>query len=285
MSNINNSLAIDIGGTKISYSIYSSDLKNLYENTIPTSQFFQTRTVKELHELFIFIKEDIKDNSFKTVGISINCAIKDNRIILSSLVQDGQGLDIKKLAQKYFTFKKFQSDNDVYCMAKAEIRYGVGEKYKYFLYVNLGTGIRVVAIENKKILHGFQNLAGEISRSTVWLREGNKVEIADNILAGNGVELLAHVLEGKKYSAKEVFDSKMDTIGKIYATYLAEFLVQATYFYNPEAIIFGGSLIKSSKKWLPIVKKLYDTQVFNLFRVKNLNISKINSPALLGALL
>ncbi len=283
MSN-NNSLAIDIGGTKIAYAIYSPKLEEVYENILPTSQFFKNHKLKELNTLLEYIKKDVKISSFEKIGVSINCVIKDNKIIKSSLLTDAKNTDLKKIVEKYFTCNIFMSDNDVYSMAKAEMIFGKGRRHNSFLYINLGTGIRVVSIENKHPIRGQSNLAGEISVSNIWIEEIKENKKMDDVLAGKGVMLLAKTLKGKTYTPKEIFEKK-EEIKKVYIKYLSQFLIQAIYFFNPSAVIFGGSLTKSSKYWLPDLKKKLIQEVFPLFKIDDIIISKVNNPALKGALI
>lgn len=279
-------LSIDIGGTKILVIIYSQDYQALKSEIYKTSLIFKEKHLKELEILFLKIVEKFGKN-FKKVGISFNCAINKDNIIYSTLLGGEVSVNIKKICKNYFDFKEFISNNDVVCMAKAENYFGYGKKYKNYVLVNLGTGIRVVAVSDGKIIRGYKNLAGEISPLKIYLEETKNYIELDNLLAGKGLKNLTNLLSNKEVEINEEFfkDIKNKKFIKIYLKYLSKLLTKITYFYNPEVIIFSGSITKSSDYWLEDLKKFYYSKTKSVFLVKDLLISNVKNSASLGAIL
>lgn len=286
MKSYKNYLSIDIGGTKILIIIYSSIFKILRKKIYKTSSVFVKKDISDLSNLFSTIANKF-GNDFKRVGISFNCAINNNWIFYSSLLGGQVSLNIKNFSAKYFNFEEFVSDNDVVCMAKAENLFGYGKKYKNFVYVNLGTGIRVAAVESGKILRGYKNLAGEISTLKIWVEEINRSLEADEMMAGKGLKNLSLILENKGVNINKVyFKNKNNTkIINLYSKYLANLFIIISQFYNPEIIVLGGSITKSYKYWFNKLKQYYYLNCRSIFLVKDIFISQIKYSASLGAIL
>ena len=280
-----NSLAVDIGGTKIRFIVYSPKREIISEYSLPTMKYFHKEGAKDLHSVFSAMNRQVGTWNFQAVGISFNGVVKDKIIQKSSLLGKIENIDLEPILQKYFSFKEYFCDNDVFCMTKAENRYGIGKKHASFIFVNLGTGIRVVAVENNKLIRGYKNIAGEVCMNPLWVKELNSFLTIEEVISGRGIELLSEKVFHKKITAEKVFnDNNIDVI-TFFCTYLAQFLIDASFFYNPEIIVFGGSLIKSSSQWLPIVKTLYSSHPMKEFLATEIIVSKLDFPASLGALL
>lgn len=282
---MNSHLSIDIGGTKVRVVIYSDKLDILEEHLLETRSFFQQRGINDLENMFDGIKKILNKDSFKKIGISFNGAIVNNNIVYNSLLGGKVNIDLKKIAEKYFRFNVLQAYNDVVAMTHAEIKSGVGKTYANFLYVNLGTGIRVAYVENGQIIEGTHGFAGEISPLDIWVEEVNQYIKADYLVSGKGVANLSKLLLDKDLTSKEVFEQNLSEIIEIFSKYLSKFFTQASYFYNPKVIVIGGSLTNSSSKWLDKVQQLYFKQNYTFLLAENIIISQISYPASLGAIL
>lgn len=282
---MNNSLSIDIGGTKTRIIVYASTFQIIKELVLPTDDYLQKKGQSDLENLFNKIKQEVANLKFHTLGISFNCAIQNNTIVYSSLLGGGEGIHLDTLAKKYFNYQRFSSDNDVFCMAKAENKFGIGKKFPTYLYINLGTGIRAVFVENNQIIRGFKNLAGEVSQTKIWVDELGSYEIADELVTGKGLSRLALKMLDQKLTAKEIFEQRKEQVIKIFSKYLVNFLVQLSYVYNPEVIIFAGSIVNSAEQWLPEVREGYLATGPGLLLAKDLIISEVENPASIGAVI
>ena len=279
-----NQLSIDIGGTKIRVVVYSVNFKILKQKLYKTEDLFKQYKPRELDILLKGIREAFGSN-FDKVGISINCLLHKNHVIYSSLLGGKVNINLKKLTEKYFIFKKFNSDNDVVTMAKAELLLGYGKKCKNFLYINLGTGIRLVAVENGVIVRGKNNTAGEISQDEIWVEELNKYIKIDDLISGKGFFLLGLFLQKKKTNAKEALAENNQELIFLFVKYLSKLLTSATYFYNPKIIIIGGSITLSSSKWLKKLKIRYYQDCHPLLAAEKIYLSGIKYPASRGSLI
>src|SRR3989344_831610 len=147
-------LSIDICGTKIHTAIYDPQFQPIEQFTLETANFFgQRRGLRDLHLLFETLKNKLPpQNHYKNLGVSINCAMHQNRVMYSTLLNGGTGIDLEDVSLQYFDFEKFRAENDVISMARAELKMGEGQNYPSFLFVNLGTGMKGIYVEDEHII-------------------------------------------------------------------------------------------------------------------------------------
>lgn len=277
-------LSIDIGGTKIRIILYNKDYKVLRKIDLSTGDYFAKPKPAQLSLLLRAVERFLDQKTFDKVGLSIKGHIKNNVLMYSTLLGGRVEINLRNLAKKYFNFIDFTSDNDVICMAKAELKFGVGLTTKSFALVNLGTGIRIVSVDKNQIIRGYNNVAGEVSLEKLWLPNLMTYKSYTELLSGSGIVSLTKKL-GKSQLSPEEFFKTGGPVLELYLTYLSSFLHTVSYFYNPEKIVFTGSLTKSSKYWLPKTRKLYKKVELPFCLAKELLVSKIEYPASLGAVL
>lgn len=277
-------LSIDIGGTKIRVCIYDEGINLLREKVYKTHLFFANQNPVDFRKFLFKVSVDL-GKSFNKIGLSIKGAIHNNTVYYSSLVGGKCLIKIKNELTRYFEFHSFSANNDVVSMAKAEIKYGKGRFFYNCLYINLGTGIRFVQIYKHRIISGCKNLAGEISQETIWVPEMELRMPIDELVSGRGISNIYSFLSKKKLNAKQIFRLNSKPSIELFAKYLAKVVSSACYYYNPDAIIFSGSLTLSSSKWLNEFKSFYQISCSPLFIVKNIYISKVSNPASLGAII
>lgn len=278
-------LSVDVGGTKIRLVEYDETYSLRREAVIPSDQIFFRSGEHDLRRLFEQVSQFSESTTYDGLGISFNCALKDHVITYSSILGGGAGLDLKEISRQYVKYRRFNSDNDVYCMAKAELKLGAGRTFNNFAYVNLGTGIRLVSVNDGEIARGRSGLAGEISPMQVWSDVDGGYVSADELLAGKGVRRLSRVITGVERSAEQVFKDDDRLVIDPYVRVLGKFLYDMSMFYNPEAIVFGGSFVNSAAQWLPDLEREYFSHSPNLFHATTLITSEVQHPASLGAVL
>lgn len=279
---MNTNLSIDIGGTKIRIIEYAADNKILQEQLLKTADFFTGKS-KNLEELLGYLSK-IYSSRYNRIGLSINSWIYKHAILYSSLMGGETNINVLDVASRYFSFSSFHSDNDVICMAKAENRFGIGQKSSSFLYVNVGTGIRFVAVENNNILRGYRNRAGEISKLPIWVEEFREFIEADSLLAGKGIKNIGGEIFQTVSEPSRLLQDNIK-IRSVYIKNLAKMLFTVSHFYNPEYIILGGSVTKSLALFLVELKKTYLTSSYVRSCAKDILLTELLHPASLGAIL
>lgn len=278
-------LSIDIGGTKTLVWVLDQNLQVQYRKRLLTTDFLRGNKA-DLGEMVEHISEELPTKSFETVGVSSKGNTVNGRIRYSSLLGGNVNIDPKVTFKKHLKFRHFIFDNDVFSMAKAENRFGIGRKTKNFSLINLGTGMRVVNVINGKIQRGVNEMAGEIGFMEIHDSYTNTRQYFDSLVAGRGLNALSKLLNNDDLSAKEIFENSVPNLIGIFTHYLTDLIMQTTYYYNPEGIVFTGSLTKAHQKWLPKVIHEYDQRIFpKLIRPRYIEISRLKNSASLGAVL
>ena len=276
--NNNYYLAFDFGGTKIDVVIYDKDYKII--NKLQEKSSFLNN---DFNELILFIEKIIRwvsNFNFKKVGVAINGWVKEGKIL--------KWRQFKNFSQPVFYqfLKKFKAEeiiikNDVVAAAEAEKKFGFGKRYDSFLFVNLGTGLRVVYIENNNLVTGYNFLAGEIGLDTFFY-ENKEIEI-EEIFSGRVINKLLEKFENK-LKPEDFFKSR--EFKERFEKYLAKTIFRSLIYYNPQAIVFSGSIVKSKKYWMSgFLKNLKKQSYYKIFKPEKFLFSKIKYAQCLGSLI
>ncbi len=278
-------LSIDVGGTKVRFVSYSPDLKVESENTTPSKEIFTTQSPADFETLFKEAAKFTNGNThFQKVGLSMKGAIKNGQVVYASLVGGAEGIVIEPYANEHLQYDKFNAVNDVVAMTKAELTLGQAKNSNSLLFVNLGTGIRMCYAENNVVIEGSQGCAGEIGHQDIWVNEFNQYLPIERIVSGKGIEDSAKLLLGKEMMAKDVLSNNNPKILRLFLKHLYATINQGIYLYNPETIIFGGSVTLSADKWIKDLKnRLQGLPKFQ--QPQLVAVSNLVNPASLGAIL
>ena len=278
LMNNNYYLAFDFGGTKIDVVIYDKDYKII--NKLQEKSSFLNN---DFNELILFIEKIIRwvsNFNFKKVGVAINGWVKEGKIL--------KWRQFKNFSQPVFYqfLKKIKAEeiiikNDVVAAVEAERKFGFGKKYDSFLFVNLGTGLRVVYIENNNLVTGYNFLAGEIGLDTFFY-ENKEIEI-EEIFSGRVINKLLEKFENK-LKPEDFFKSR--EFKERFEKYLAKTMFRSLIYYNPQAIVFSGSIVKSKKYWMSgFLKNLKKQSYYKIFKPEKFLFSKIKYAQCLGSLI
>jgi glucokinase len=276
--NNNYYLAFDFGGTKIDVVVYDKDYKII--NKLQEKSSFLNN---DFNELILFIEKIIRwvsNFNFKKVGVAINGWVKEGKIL--------KWRQFKNFSQPVFYqfLKKIKAEeiiikNDVVAAAEAEKKFGFGKRYDSFLFVNLGTGLRVVYIENNNLVTGYNFLAGEIGLDTFFY-ENKEIEI-EEIFSGRVINKLLEKFENK-LKPDDFFKSRK--FKERFEKYLAKTIFRSLIYYNPQAIVFSGSIVKSKKYWMSgFLKNLKKQSYYKIFKPEKFLFSKIKYAQCLGSLI
>lgn len=157
-------------------------------------------------------------------------------------------------------------DNDVHCATTGEYVYGEGRNSRSMLYVNIGTGLASGLVENGRLLRGAVNATGESGYFHLNLDgDPNEVGEVEFVAAGGGLiteakkklpnypdsVLHRHLTEGNLH-AGTIFDAAREGdplaahLTNRAVRYLGAWLGGLLGTLNPETVVFGGGLVKSS---------------------------------------
>lgn len=217
-------LTLDIGATttKIGFSKDSKKIK----------KFLIRKTPLNYKEFLKFVSDFSRNFNFKKIIVGIAGMVKNGKIIYSPNLGDFNNRNLSQDLKKIFKAKVIVK-NDAELAGLGEAVFGAGKNFNIFGYITLSSGIGGAKVVNKKIEDNFFGF--EPGHSLFLLDDFGFLEI-EEIIGGKSIEKIFY----KK--PEEIKDKKFwSDINKIFAG----FLVNVAIFWSVEAIIIGGSIIKS----------------------------------------
>jgi glucokinase len=179
-------------------------------------------------------------NSVSGIGIGFPSLV-DTKTGIVTEAQNLPGWDQIPLAS--IVSEKFnvpvKVNNDANCFALGEYHYGKGKPFESMIGLNIGTGFAGGIIIHGKLYEGANCGAGEFGTLPF------KDSILEHYCGGLFFEKV-HRQSGEKLAKKaEKGDIRAMTIFSEFGKYLGFALKSILYYYDPEAIILGGSVSKS----------------------------------------
>ncbi len=242
-------IGIDIGGTNMKAVLFDGE-KIIADDSLATPKDNLEHLIVMINALIEPLQEKAKKDSVKIKGIGLGISgpinFKENIIIKTPNIPFLENINlIEKLEQKIDLPIKI--DNDTNCFLRAEMKLGVGKKYKNTYGIIIGTGIGGAWWLNNKIYRSPQGGAGEPGQMVIDFEDEIKLEEAYHKLSQNNPANLAE----EAYRGDELAQKSYAEIGAFLGTALANIV----NLIGPEAIIIGGGAVESSDLFLPQVKK------------------------------
>lgn len=259
---MNKILAIDVGGTKISYCIIDSGGALI-------SDIFKSSTPKDLNKLVELFKEIIVENESKVdcVAFATAGAVNlENTKVESSTPNLPLGycnIDFSTLSKK-----PVYVENDANAAAWAEYKIGAAKGHNNTIMVTLGTGIGGGIIINGKLLRGKSGRAAEIGSLKLYPDKRRKCNCGnydcwESYASGTGLKNTAQELTLilKEFKTSYINDKKIEEISthdivkgikesdefskKVFEQWhehVLSGLISLTDIFDPESIIISGGM-------------------------------------------
>ena len=248
---------IDIGGTKIEFSIFSTQLEPV--------KSWRVSTPTQNYEHFLAL---LKDNIFLadsyigeqgSVGLGLPGLVDPHGICLTANVPCANGKNVARdLAA--LVGREIHSENDCRCFALSEAIGGAGSGHKVVFGAILGTGAAGGLCIDGKLFKGRQNIVGEYGHSPLpyFLKEKYKLNAKhcgcglngclEQFIAGPGLANLYKHFTGKEQSTREIIafynagnQNALNTI-ECYLDILGYTFSTVVHNYDPEVIVLGGGM-------------------------------------------
>ncbi len=246
-------IGLDIGGTKISGVVFNGKtvLKNITIGTPKSVSGFKV-VVKKVIE---YLSQDFK---ISAIGVGIpGKANNSGKILYAPNVKYLENQNFLEFL-KFTGIKNIKIDNDANCFALAEACLGMGKRKKNFIAITLGTGIGGGLISNGQIYAGIHGSAGEVG----------------------------HLMANEKNTYEQLFQSYRDNKNyKALGELLGRLIADIYNLLDIEAVILGGSVVKSSDKFIKIALKEAKKRILNKQIKPALILSKLNNAGSIGAAL
>lgn len=254
-------IGIDIGGTKISFALGTEKGKILMRREIPTWTGAKTKAcVKELAANLRALIVTGGISPEKILGIGVGCpgAVDSSKVTLprSPNLPGWAGLPLKRILVKAAGLPVFIA-NDANAAALGESFFGAGKNSKNLIYITVSTGVGGGLILNGRLYEGAGFVAGEIGHISI-VPDGRKCGCGRRGCLeayASGTAIAHYYGEAKKrkiVGAKEVGlaacsgDKAAIRSYQKAAYYLGIGLADLMNVLNPEAIVIGGGVLKSS---------------------------------------
>ena len=250
-------IGVDIGGTKVKAGLVTIDGQTI---GVPESIRTQSHEAGEIiiKRLISLIQRMIQQaKGMELVGIGIGSTGPldiDNGIILEcNNLPTLHNYPLKSKLESTFSLP-VRLNNDANAMMLGEAIWGAGKNINSILGITLGTGLGAALIVDRKIIRGATGCAGEI-----WLSPYKDGMIEDYV-SGTAISHLYKEITQKEITGEEI--SKLAREGDVHALKVWEEFTQALAYAlswavnitDPEAVIFGGSVMDSSDIfWNPMV--------------------------------
>lgn len=263
-------IGIDLGGTNIAAAIVDDSGKIIRKGSVPTlRERDYTEIVKDMALLALKLVEEegLQKEDIHSVGIgSPGTTDTEKGLVVYANNLKFDNTPIRDEFEKYYKLPIY-IENDANAAAYGEFVSGVGNKYKDFVAITLGTGVGSGVIVNNKIItgsfHGGAELGHmviqvggstcscgrqgcweEYSSATALIREAKKE------VASHPESMLNTLVDGDldKMNAKIPFDAAQagdEVAQKLidwYIKYLATGLVNVISIFQPQAIALGGGV-------------------------------------------
>ena len=282
-------LAIDVGGTKISYAIINEKgeiLNDIVKISTP-------KTKEEIENKFREIIQEYENKvdaiAFATAG-AVN---KENTQVIGSTGNLAQGY--KDIIFSKLSNKKIFVENDANCAAWAEHKIGASKGYNNSIMLTFGTGVGGGIIIENKLLKGKSGSAGEmhfkISRERKRKCTCGEYDCFEIYASGKGLEKTAReVFRRTDISTYDVVE--LDKKGnrnahfalKIWQYDITNGIIALQNIFDTDCFVFSGSMGKfiEVEKMEEYVNKNIVTTPTKIFHGKAGNHSGMIGAALLA---
>jgi len=275
-------IGIDIGGTKISVVLGTSQGRVLLRRVLPTLKGSQSRAGVRL--LIETLKDMIRASGLKQkdilgIGVGLPGAVDPEKgtVPRSPNLSGWRGIKLKALLKQALKIP-VRMANDANAGMMAEKHFGAAQKARNGIYITVSTGIGAGILSQGRLLEGASGGAGEIGH-TVIVAGGNRCHcghrgcleayasgtaIARYVQSEKSKGRRSRVPRGKSPDAKTVGEAakKGDALAleayQLARNYLGIGVANMINALNPEIIVLGGGVWKSAPRifWDAMMKSV-----------------------------
>lgn len=237
-------LGIDFGGTLLRCGIIDEEGNIIDQIKSPTKELAnKDDLVNKIVELSI--KLDYKKYGITKAGVAVCGPVEPKTGVIDSLPNvPFEPFSLKEELESRLGIEAVIG-NDANVAAYAESKIGFGKGKDIVEYVTISTGIGAGLVINGKIVEGLKGMAQEIGHMRVLDSE------FERLCSGTGIVLLCKRHGLNVENALEFFNRVKEKDEKVLEIYdewleiLSDQIANMVYFIAPEAIVFGGGVMKS----------------------------------------
>lgn len=268
-------IGIDLGGTNVRVALVDeSGIKEVLKEPCKADKSVE-ETVDHIKSLIhrLIVPE------VKGIGVGVPSAVDTERGIVYNVVNipSWKEVHLKDMLQSEFKLPVFVN-NDANCFALGEKWYGEAKSYKDVVGVTLGTGVGAGIVINGELYEGSNACAGEIG-CLPYLAHTYEDYCSSQFFVRE------HNTTGESaYNAAKQGDKKALDIWSEFGNHVGNLAAMILYIYDPQAIIFGGSIANAYDLYAPAMKRNLQSFMFPKVVEKIvIETSKVSNIGILGA--
>lgn len=297
--NINHVLTVDLGGTKIGFSIYNLALESIGYKSIPT--FSGCDREQFLKLLSDEINGFITENSVARSSIGIVSIATAG--IVDHITGDVLGGSPNLPEWANFNLSNELShqialpvciENDVRAALVGELHSGKCKNSRNAMLIGIGTGIGSALVLDGQLIRGNSNAAGEIgymvlSREHLYTNKESDKGSLESFSSGSGLAERYNKFTNSSLTGHEVFhQAKQDnylaqTLVNELSDYLSLCIINAISIANPEKIVIYGGITLASEQFLKRTEYIVNQHTLSSMKT-NIECSELgNQSPLIGS--
>lgn len=268
-------IGIDLGGTQIR----GACVNDQHVEEVLATKVSASGTVDEVLQELYQLTDQLINDSITAIGIGVPSVVDVEKGIVYDVqnIPSWKEVPLKdKMEERYHI--PVLVNNDANCFALGEKYFGQGKDYSSFIGLTLGTGIGAGVIIQNKLYAGPNCGAGEFGM----------VDYLDQYYeyyaSGQFFNLCYQTTGEETFHKALAGDKEATVILEEFGTHLGNAIKMILYTYDPQLIIFGGSIrqayeVFQKTMWQRIHTFAYPKSLEN-FSIK---ISELKHPGVQGA--
>lgn len=220
-------LVFDVGGTNTRLALAQDGV---------LSEFIRLPTVSKtsgFDDFLMELKELVNGRTIQAIAGSFPLQLdgEDGNVVVATNLPEWKGQKILKSLKEMFDCPIF-IDNDMAMCGLGEAHYGAGIKQGVMAYYTVSTGVNAARI-----------IDGEVDRSIGRFELGYQI-ISDKNGEPEGLEDLIGGRAIPQRYGKLAEDITDESVWREVEQYLARAIYNTTLYWDPEVIVFGGSMMQ-----------------------------------------
>jgi glucokinase len=239
-------IGVDLGGTNIRAGIREGDLIIKREQVLLTNKQSLESTLSQLIQLI----KPLVTAEIKGIGVAAPSIADNIQGVVYNVVNipSWKEVALKGILESEFDIP-VRIENDANCFTLGELMHGKAKGLHQVVGITLGTGVGSGVIINGKIISGNNGGAGEIGYLN-YLDKDFEFYCGSFFFEEIHNNSAYEVSQKAKNGDKEAIQIWME-----YGVHIGNLIKSVVYAYDPEAIIFGGSISNAFSLFEPTMKK------------------------------
>lgn len=268
-------LGIDLGGTNIRIAaVDNGDITKMKAVACPANGSEQD-VLNTIYELI----DEFNTGDVTGLGIGVPSVVDSSEGIVYNVanIPSWKEVHLKEILESRYAFP-VAVNNDANCFALGESIYGQGGAFENMVGITLGTGLGAGVIVNHQLYNGYNTGAGEIG--SISFKQGDFEQYCSGAYFPPNFHMSAKQAHEKALQG----DSKALEAWEAFGHNLGELVKMTMFSYDPQAIIFGGSLAQAFDFYIDALHKSLSSFPYKE-SIENIHIlqSKRENVSLLGA--